>query len=98
MCTLSGTTFKCTCAPTFTGPICSEQDPCGLNPCKNNGQCISSGSSYQCRCQFGFQGKNCEIADVCNIKNPCLCGTCINDADHPLGFRCMILNSRINVL
>ncbi len=33
-------------------------------------------------------GRNCEQSDICNVKNPCICGTCVNDASNPLGFKC----------
>lgn len=28
------------------------------------------------------------VVDICGVKNPCICGTCQNDANSPQGFRC----------
>jgi len=36
-------------------------DPCRINPCQNNGICMTSGSSFFCTCLAGFSGQRCEI-------------------------------------
>lgn len=59
-----------------------------LNSGRNGGQCSSFGPSYQCQCPTGYTGKNCEQQDICNVRNPCICGTCQNDASNPFGFKC----------
>ena len=49
-----------------------------------NGACF-------CQCPTGYTGTTCESQDICNVRNPCICGTCQNDATNPLGFKCMTL-------
>lgn len=40
--------------------LCSDQDPCLVNPCHNNGTCVNMETSYECRCPDGFEGRYCE--------------------------------------
>ncbi len=60
--------FTCTCSPGYTGNFCEALlDYCsspsngGLNPCLNNGVCISNFGGYTCVCQSMFTGENCQL-------------------------------------
>lgn len=39
----------------------SGRSPCLVNPCHNNGTCVSMGT-YECHCLEGFEGQNCETS------------------------------------
>ncbi|XP_071962310.1 uncharacterized protein [Antedon mediterranea] len=57
-------------------------DACTVNPCQNNGMCVShSSDQYTCMCLPQWKGTNCEIdKDEC-AANADLCrngGTCVN--------------------
>ncbi|XP_070532565.1 protein crumbs-like isoform X2 [Ptychodera flava] len=79
------TGYNCTCAPTWTGDVCTETY-CDDNPCENNSTCQNLDYGYECNCTAGFNGTNCEIdIDEC-LSNPCLNGgVCI---DRPGYFVC----------
>lgn len=48
------------------------KNPCELNPCLNNGECIRTDYSFECRCQPGFGGRTCELdSRVCQTQQPC---------------------------
>lgn len=41
----------------YLGLNCEEAiDYCILDPCKNDGRCISKDEGYHCQCTEGFQG------------------------------------------
>lgn len=74
-------TFTCQCSPGYRGANCEKIDHCGLNPCKNEGQCFPQDQApgYRCACHNGFSGPTC-LLDVneCNERSNCIHGTCQN--------------------
>ncbi|XP_051913439.1 coagulation factor VII-like [Hippocampus zosterae] len=50
-----------------------RRDPCRINPCLNNGVCVTVGSGFQCQCSEGFEGRFCqtvfEDSLKCNFHN-----------------------------
>nr|XP_046237811.1 coagulation factor VIIi isoform X2 [Scatophagus argus] len=61
--------------------ICSGRDPCLVNPCHNNGMCVSVGTSYQCHCPEGFGGQHCETVVEDLLKCLYLNGQCQHFCD-----------------
>ena len=79
----------------YTGPYCqyppnviniNTGNPCGSNPCVNNGQCIYNNNNnnyfgYYCLCPLQYTGNNCELGPINNIPNtgdPCANSPCLN--------------------
>ncbi|XP_036807238.1 coagulation factor VII [Oncorhynchus mykiss] len=56
---------------TYTG-----QDPCLVNPCKNNGTCVYMDDSYTCQCLEGYEGKYCQTVFEDTLKCLSLNGEC----------------------
>ncbi len=57
---------------------CNSTDVCGLNPCKNDGNCTDVWNAYTCSCAVGFSGVNCTLFG-CSVKNNCLKNeTCVD--------------------
>ncbi|XP_062575528.1 uncharacterized protein LOC134237456 [Saccostrea cucullata] len=73
-CSVSGSTYECTCTSGWSGTNCDvEMQSCQPNPCQNGGTCSIVGNSITCNCPQPFTGPNCEdsfISDPCN-PNPC---------------------------
>ena len=75
--------YHCLCAAGFTGSNCQHRiNPCGSNPCLNDGRCSrgSEAELFDCSCQPGFTGRRCEsFVDWCeSSRSPCLNGgTCV---------------------
>ncbi|XP_047432362.1 coagulation factor VII-like [Mugil cephalus] len=45
-----------------------RRDPCLVNPCRNNGQCLYVGSNYECQCPEGFEGRYCQTVFEDSLK------------------------------
>lgn len=56
------TTTPCTTTTTTTPCITSSAayNPCQINPCQNNGQCLNNGGYAACNCMSGFTGTYCQ--------------------------------------
>ena len=90
-CSGQDTSFKCTCAPGYSGKACAVP-PIGNNDCagslamyfgaplcRNGGQCADGVDAFTCACLPGFSGPNCDRVDLPCDVSPCLHnGTCVN--------------------
>lgn len=66
-CIAIGTTWRCVCAPGWTGIQCKDAiNECLSNPCLNAGVCVDGINEYRCICLTGFTGANCQT-----VVNPC---------------------------
>ena len=73
-CVLDGSTWRCLCAPGWTGIQCKDGiNECLSNPCLNAGVCIDGINEYRCVCLTGFTGANCQ-----SVVNPCDSSPCQN--------------------
>ena len=66
--------FACECTWGFSGPVCTEFDPCSLVPCKNNASChwnVTSPLNYTCACADEYHGVNCSYINQCVKYRPC---------------------------
>lgn len=87
--------FECTCCEGFVGKFCDTEDPCLVNPCKNNGKCniVTDGNgqkTFRCKCQIGFSGFDCnQTIDHCE-SSPCLNGAACVSSN--AGFSCICKN------
>ena len=57
----TGTSWFCSCAPGYTGPLC-ERQVCSANPCLHGGTCLGSQDhqGFICLCGAGRRGGRCE--------------------------------------
>lgn len=83
--------YECSCCTGYTGKYCENEDPCFVNPCRNDGKCsiirdARGKTTFRCSCSQGFHGYDCsQIIDVCE-SNPCLnSGVCVANGT---GFSC----------
>lgn len=86
-CSVSGSSFVCSCPPGFTGATCATS-PCSANPC-GPGTCAvntNTAAGYTCSCPSGYSGANCEQS-LCS-PNPCANGQCQLNSAAPGGFTC----------
>ncbi|KAK3094142.1 hypothetical protein FSP39_024639 [Pinctada imbricata] len=77
-CTVSGSSYTCSCTSAYTGTNCQTATICASTPCQNGGSCVANaaGTSFTCTCASGFTGSTCATAVPCS-SNPCLNGaTC----------------------
>ncbi|XP_061635980.1 coagulation factor VIIi [Phyllopteryx taeniolatus] len=45
-----------------------RQDPCRVNPCHNNGVCVTVENGFQCQCAEGFEGRFCQMVFEDSLK------------------------------
>ncbi|XP_070174131.1 cubilin-like [Littorina saxatilis] len=59
-CTVSGSSYTCSCNPGYTGRNCdSDINECNNNPCANGGTCTNTAGSFTCLCTSDFTGPTC---------------------------------------
>ncbi|XP_044171677.1 uncharacterized protein LOC114977630 isoform X5 [Acropora millepora] len=72
--------YRCNCAPGYTGGTCqTDINECSPNPCQNGATCVNGVGSYRCNCAPGYTGGTCQTdINECS-PNPCQNGaTCVN--------------------
>ncbi|XP_067016648.1 uncharacterized protein [Acropora muricata] len=72
--------YRCNCAPGYTGGTCqTDINECSPNPCQNGATCVNGVASYRCNCAPGYTGGTCQTdINECS-PNPCQNGaTCVN--------------------
>lgn len=89
--------YRCSCAPGFTGSNCQHRiNPCDSRPCLNGATCTNKGSAFECHCPYGFTGPRCESFVNWCAQLPCMNGaTCIQDANQ---FQCICRRGYTGVL
>lgn len=88
------TSYKCNCAPGYTGEYCSvDINECADHKCENNSTCVDEIANFTCICQNGYEGWLCnEEIDECK-SNPCRNGgTC---TDLLAGYNCTCTNDYV---
>ena len=74
--------FECDCVIPHAGELCEDIDRCLLEPCENNGTCVTDNSvdiGYECACEDPYISTNCTVLNSCLVQQPCLNGgTCDN--------------------
>ncbi|CAH1775266.1 unnamed protein product [Owenia fusiformis] len=86
---------RCACQPNYYDLCDKYEEPCLVERCGGNGNCIASSEgtpsfalvpSYRCICFKGFSGDNCQVNELCSSPSDRRCqngGTCrasgIND-------------------
>jgi len=88
-CQSTGTSYICSCPPTFTGATCQtaiNSNACSTNPCLNGGVCsVNSFGLQVCQCPAGYTGTRCGFQSSC-ATNPCQNGaTCVDQTSIPGG-------------
>ncbi|XP_078278371.1 cubilin [Rhinoraja longicauda] len=54
--------YKCICAPGWTGINCTQNiNDCASSPCQNGGNCTDGITAYTCTCMRGWTGPECQI-------------------------------------
>ena len=100
ICTEEGEFVTCDCVTGYTGVYCeSSIDPCLSQPCQHGGECNPTGYDAICNCPRPYKGRFCHVVHLPLCGNmPCLNnGTCIDNLDTPLGYRCECLNDTSGV-
>uniref|UniRef100_A0A8C5D3B7 Neurogenic locus notch homolog protein 1 n=1 Tax=Gadus morhua TaxID=8049 RepID=A0A8C5D3B7_GADMO len=71
-------TYRCRCAPGWSGVVCQQANPCASNPCSNGGQCVPLQSQYSCT----LYGQTCQkdVNECAQSPPPCHHGgVCVNE-------------------
>ncbi|XP_044171678.1 uncharacterized protein LOC114977630 isoform X6 [Acropora millepora] len=72
--------YRCNCAPGYTGGTCqTDINECSPNPCQNGATCVNLIGSYRCDCAPGYLGSTCQTdINECS-PNPCQNGaSCVD--------------------